>query len=253
MASGRHPDDFWPRHTGWEGPGAASPEGHDDAGSDGEDDVDMDELLATPDETMEDVPMKKPSSKRAVQKKPSARRSALKKPAASAAAADGERAVDKEDEKDQEEVDEESKAIPKKRAKAKAKQKVAAKPAAKPPSKPRRKATGVVDKSKGCSKCRWQSGCKSCGWRGISSKEKEDHEKKDEDHEDHEEPEEDEDDKDGEEKWQTSSSNGSSEWHGPSMGLFAFGCGVIVTVAMAVLKETRPPWCFSYPYLWIIS
>lgn len=24
-----------------------------------------------------------------------------------------------------------------------------------------------IDKSKGCSKCRWKSGCKSCNWRGC--------------------------------------------------------------------------------------
>ena len=206
MSSGRHPGDFWPRTSNWEGPGAASgSEENIEFDEDAEGEVDLSQLLKTPeDDEKSDAPMKRPSSK-SVRKRPGASCDILKRPAAKGRKAkieveekveDGSIGDENEDEDEAEAPKAAAKHAPrayaKRLAKAAAKAKPKAVPKAKTKSKAKREsamktAKGAleVDKSIGCSKCRWKSGCKSCGWRGIPNKdindkeEDKDHAKKD--------------------------------------------------------------------------
>ena len=174
MASGRHPDDFWPRTKGWDGPAAESPESHGELSG-----ADDDELLMRAFGEEADAPMKRPSARKPALKRP-ADSTAMKKPSrtSSKPSKTEDDAADEEDLGDVPDDPENAKNA--KAAKSAAKPRTRPKPKAKKsktdnktrPKKDKDKGKNDkgADKSKGCAKCRWKSGCKACGWRGIVQK-----------------------------------------------------------------------------------
>ena len=147
MASGRLPGDFWPRCHGWAPPGAASEESEVDEKSDQSSqaaDPENEEGHGEP-----TAAMKRPSSKKKPTSKSEAKRKPrLKRPASALAMTEPE---------------DSSPSMPSKLTKPRKKPSGTVRPAKKKTAeKP-----DNIDKSKGCSKCRWKSGCKSCNWRGC--------------------------------------------------------------------------------------
>ena len=165
MTSGRLPGDFWPRCAGWAAPGAASEESEieDLEGSDQNSpaaDLENETDLITPMKRPSSNQKPKPKAKPKVRSKPM-----MKRPASAVAMADAAGSSSSPSRPSKS-----SKPFKKPSASVKVTKQTKTAETKEKKEKKTTKEPDSQDKSKGCSKCRWTSGCRSCNWRGIKKK-----------------------------------------------------------------------------------